>query len=131
MTVPIPLPQSAYSGMLGQSSAQVMPQAAPITTATPTVMPAQQVPQTGLIGSEQALLGGQAGNELALQQGLNQSNRSILSGYGGALGAMNQGYSAATDALKNSGNYGGGVQVRPYVTVDGSRVGPRSPSSSR
>lgn len=128
MTSPIPLPQSAYSGMLGQSSAQVMPQAAPITTATPTVMPAQQVPQTGLIGSEQALLGGQAGNELALQQGLSQSNRSILSGYGGALGAMNQGYSAATDALKNSGNYGGGGV--PSISMPSVNIGGASPNGA-
>ena len=116
MASPIPLPQSAYANMLGQSSAQVMPQASPTTTITPTVMSAQQVPQTGLIGSEQALLGGQAGNELALQQGLNQSTQSILGGYGGAIGAMNQGYSAATEALKNSGNYGGGSSV-PSISM--------------
>lgn len=75
MASPIPLPQSAYSGMLGQSSAQVMPQSTPVVTGT--TLPAQQVPQTGLIGSEQAL----------------------GSGYNSALGAMNQGASTAAGIL--------------------------------
>ena len=124
MTSPIAMPQSAYSGMLGRPtmSAQVMP------TTTGTPLPAQQVPQTGLIGSEQALLGGQAGNELALQQGLNQSSQSILGGYGGAIGAMNQGYSAATDALKNSGNYGGGGV--PSISMPTISLGGGSPNGA-
>ena len=70
----------------------------------------QQVPQTGLIGSEQALLGGQYGSEMAMQGGLNQSTNTINQGMAGATGyilggaagaanAMNMGYKSAANAL--------------------------------
>ena len=102
MAVPIPLPRSAYSSMLGQPGAQVMPQAAPVTTQT--TLPAQQVPQTGLIGSEQALLGGQAGSEQALTQGLGQSSNTLLGAAGSAIGVMGQGANQAMGYLGAQSN---------------------------
>lgn len=87
MTSPIPMMQS---GMLGQSSAQVMPS----SPKTIIPLPNQQVPQTGLIGSEQALMGGQYGNEMALQGGLNQStstiNQGVIQGANTLAGGVNQ-----------------------------------------
>ncbi len=100
MASPIPLPQSAYANMLGQP--QVIPQAAPLTNQT--TLPAQQVPQTGLIGSEQALLGGQAGNEMALGQGLNQANSTIMNSTGSALGVMGAGNAQALGYLGAQAN---------------------------
>jgi len=102
------------NSMPPQTMPSTMPMGAPQMLGPPST---QQAPPTGLIGSEQALLGGQAGNELALQQGLNQSSQSILGGYGGAIGAMDQGYSAARDALNNSGNYGGSSM--PAISLGG------------
>lgn len=67
MASPIPIPASA--GILGQPSVQL--QAAPVVTGS--TLPAQQVPQTGLIGSEQALGEGYQGALGAMTQGTNQA----------------------------------------------------------
>lgn len=79
-------------GFSAQVMPQVMPQQPPIMTGSP--LPAQNVPQTGLIGSEQALLGGQLGNEMALQNGLNQStntiNQGVNTGINTLYGGVNQ-----------------------------------------
>ena len=73
------------------------------TTQAP-MLPAQQVPQTGLIGSENAILGGQSGNEAALQGGLNQSTNTLLGATGSAIGAMNAGNNSAMQYLGSVAN---------------------------
>lgn len=107
---PIAMPQM-LGGMIGSSqgvpsnNSMVKP-VYQSTTQLPAApqLPAQQVPQTGLIGSEQALLGGQAGNELALGQGLNQANNTLLGTAGTAVGMLGAGNQQAMDLLKAQAN---------------------------
>ena len=88
---------AAGGALLGQPAMSA--QAAP--TVTGSALPAQQAPQTGLIGSEQALLGGQFGNEMALQGGLNQSTNTINQGVAQGAETLYGGVNQSNQMLNN------------------------------